>query len=121
MLIRSPEQARALLAAAIPPQHVAFLSGLPVLVETDRAVFVHAGLRPGLPLAAQADEDLIWIRDGYRQSYAEFGKCVVHGHTPRELPLVTEFRIAIDTGAFQTGRLTAVRLMEGREPRLFST
>lgn len=120
-LAETPQALQQGLAEAIPASHLAFLTALPVMVETPDFVFVHAGLRPGIPIAAQRDEDLIWIRDNYRGDFAEFGKIIVHGHTPREAPLVGPHRIAIDTGAFATGRLTGVRLVPGEPPRLFST
>lgn len=112
---------RRVLMAAIPAEHRAFMAGLPVLLRTPNYVFVHAGLRPRVPLEAQTERDLLWIRDSYRESFAEFGRIVVHGHTPRTEPLVTPSRIAIDTGAFASGHLTAVRLLPGAAPKILQT
>lgn len=114
-------EAAQLVASYIPTEHIDYMRALPVLVETPAAIFVHAGLRPGTALSAQSDEDLLWFRDEYRNDFAEFGKVVVHGHTPRDTPLVTEHRIAVDTGAVLTGQLTAVRITPSGPPVLLST
>ena len=63
-------------------------------------------MRPGVPLDRQSEEDLLWIRDEFLNSRADFGKIVVHGHTPAEQPEVLPNRINVDTGAFMSGRLT---------------
>lgn len=109
-----------LIASHVPAEHIDFLERLPILLETPEAIFVHAGLRPGVALAAQTDDDLIWFRDNYESDYAEFGRPVVHGHMPRAEALVTPHRIAIDTGVYVNGRLTAVRIMPGQPPVLFA-
>jgi serine/threonine protein phosphatase 1 len=70
-------------------------------------------VRPGVPLEQQSEEDLLWIRDEFLGSTMNFGKIVVHGHTPVEAPDVLPNRINIDTGAFATGHLTCVALDEG--------
>jgi serine/threonine protein phosphatase 1 len=72
--------------------------------------FVHAGLRPGLSIEDQDAHDLMWIRDLFLNERRPFEKVVVHGHTPDELPYIGPSRIGIDTGAYATGVLTAVRL-----------
>lgn len=102
--------------AHIPDEHVAFLESLPALLETPGYVFVHAGLRPGIAVASQLFEDLIWYRDDFAETYASLGSTVVHGHTIREQVLVTPGRIALDTGAFATSRLSAIRLAPGLPP-----
>lgn len=121
LLTQTPAEIRRGLAAAIPATHRAFLMTLAAILTTPRHIFVHAGLRPHVPLPDQSERDLLWIRDYYRGTYAEFGRTVVHGHTPRETALVTPSRIAIDTGAFFSGQLTAVRLSPGRAPKLLQT
>jgi serine/threonine protein phosphatase 1 len=83
-------------------------------------VFVHAGIRPGVPLEAQDDEDLCWIREPFLSSTADHGKVVVHGHTIAPAPELRRNRIGIDTGAFATGVLTCVVLEEDRQ-RFLST
>jgi len=105
----------------VPAEHQDYLAALPVMVETPGAIFVHAGLRPGTAVADQSDDDLLWYRDEYRDDFAEFGKVVVHGHTPRSTPLLTPHRIAVDTGAVLSGQLTAVRITPAGPPVLFST
>jgi serine/threonine protein phosphatase 1 len=78
-------------------------------------VFVHAGLRPGVPLADQEEADLLWIRGEFLESGHAFGPVVVHGHTPTSEPFLSATRIGIDTGCFMSGRLTALRIdAEGR-------
>ena len=72
-------------------------------------LFVHAGLRPGVPLSAQGESDLIWIRGPFLDHAGSFDQIVVHGHTPGDEPVVRPNRIGIDTGAFFTGRLTALQ------------
>jgi serine/threonine protein phosphatase 1 len=103
----------------VPDEHVAFLEGLPALLETPGFVFVHAGLRPGIAVARQQFEDLIWYRDDFAETYETLGSTVVHGHTIRDEVLVSPGRIALDTGAFATGRLSAVRLAPGLPPLVF--
>lgn len=102
----------------VPEDHRAFLCSLPVLIETPQHIFVHAGLRPAVALEDQDVSDLLWIRDDFTETYREFGKLVVHGHTPRPEPLVTASRIALDTGAYLTGRLAAVRLSSHLAPKI---
>jgi serine/threonine protein phosphatase 1 len=95
---------------AMPAAHIEFLRSLKMSLPHGRYFFCHAGVRPGIALAKQSDDDLIWIRDEFLNSNADFGKIVVHGHTPAPEPDVRPNRINIDTGAFATGRLTCVAL-----------
>ena len=84
-------------------------------------VFVHAGIRPGRSLENQSPQDLLWIRDDFLRSPAPLpGKVVVHGHTICDLPQDLGHRINIDTGAFVSGRLTALALRGGAR-RFLST
>ena len=85
-------------------------SDLQLSVSFGDYLFVHAGVSPGVPLAAQSEADLIWIRDPFLNHAEPFGKIVVHGHTPGKEPVTRPNRIGIDTGAVFTGRLTALRL-----------
>jgi serine/threonine protein phosphatase 1 len=101
------------LGQALPPAHLAFLDGLAPMHRADRFLFVHAGIRPGLPAERQSLEDLIWIRDEFLQSTADHGAIVVHGHTITREPDFRPNRIGIDTGAYRSGRLTALRLGDG--------
>jgi len=105
------ERAREEFGQRMPPSHLAFLSGLELIMVVGDYAFVHAGLRPGLSIQDQDEHDLMWIRDVFLNERRPFEKVVVHGHTPEEAPFVGERRIGIDTGAYATGVLTAVRLM----------
>lgn len=109
-----------LVASHIPQEHIELLTGLPVLLETPAAICVHAGLRPGVSVARQADHDLLWFRDGYRSDFAEFGRPVLHGHSPRAEPLVLPGRIAVDTAACQGGKLTSVRISAAQSPKILT-
>jgi serine/threonine protein phosphatase 1 len=104
------ENARLALEAALPESHTTFLRTLELAIVSGDYVFVHAGLRPGVPLEEQSERDLIWIRDEFLSHGQPFEKVVVHGHTPDAAPHMGQFRIGIDTGAYATGTLTAVRL-----------
>lgn len=106
--------------AAIAPEHVAFLRELPVRFSCGDYAFVHAGMRPGLPLESQRREDLMWIRREFLNYQESFGHCVVHGHTPSKEPEVLSNRINIDTGAYATGRLTCL-VLEGADRFMIST
>jgi serine/threonine protein phosphatase 1 len=110
------QEARAALKAAVAGEHMAFYRGLELAVVCGDYLFVHAGVRPGVALAAQSKADLLWIRDDFLSSSASFGKVVVHGHSPEAEPYLGNNRIGIDTGAYATSILTAVRLIDtGRE------
>jgi serine/threonine protein phosphatase 1 len=113
-------EARAQLREKMPAAHREFLESLPTAHELGGYFFCHAGVRPGVPLARQADEDLIWIRDEFLDSTAFHGRLIVHGHTPVAEPDFRPNRINIDTGAFATGRLTCLAL-EGTSRRILST
>jgi serine/threonine protein phosphatase 1 len=102
------------LRGVMPAAHVDFLRSLKISLSRGRYFFCHAGVRPGLPLERQSDEDMLWIRDEFLLSRADFGKIVVHGHTPVGEPEVLANRIGIDTGAFASDRLTCVALDDGR-------
>jgi serine/threonine protein phosphatase 1 len=110
------ELTRARFAEALPDAHRAFLAELALSVTVGDYLFVHAGVRPGVPLAEQDPNDLIWIRHEFLESDEDFGKVVVHGHTPALEPELRANRIGVDTGACFTGVLTAVRL-HGTERR----
>jgi len=110
---------RALLHA-LPRHHKDFLAGLPEEVTFGDYLFVHAGIKPGLPLDRQSREHRIWIRDVFLDSEVDHGLVVVHGHTiVHEVEWRTN-RIGVDTGAYTTGRLTAL-VLEGGDRRLLQT
>lgn len=104
------EWLREQLAARLPDDHLAFLQGLGTMHTEGDYVFVHAGIRPGVPIPIQEKRDLLWIREPFLESRADHGKVVVHGHTPTAEPDVRANRIGIDTGACYGGRLTALAL-----------
>jgi len=100
----------------VPPSHLSFLRNLPLSHEEGDYLFVHAGVRPGIALGAQEAEDLIWIREEFLNSDEDFGRVIVHGHTPQRNPQSRANRIGIDTGAVYGGKLTSV-VLEGTERR----
>jgi len=96
--------------ARIPEEHMRFFKTLMPYYETERFIFVHAGLLPGRPLSSQSEYDMQWIRQEFIESRYHFGKRVVFGHTRLSEPLVAENKIGIDTGAVYGGKLTCVEL-----------
>jgi serine/threonine protein phosphatase 1 len=104
------EDLAALLKAKVPANHVEFMSSFERWIEVGDYLFVHAGLRPGIALADQSSSDLRWIRDEFLRHRESFGKLVVHGHSITGEADVRSNRIGIDTGAFASGRLTAIGL-----------
>jgi serine/threonine protein phosphatase 1 len=113
-------QLRALLAARVPAEHIAFLRGFRDSYRSGEYLFVHAGIRPGTPIEEQSPKDMRWIRDKFLDDARDHGVCVVHGHSIA--PAVDEKpnRVGIDTGAYASGRLTALGL-EGRDRWFLST
>ena len=96
------------LAKSMPKPHLEFLESLKLSFSCGDFLFVHAGIRPGVPIRKQREEDLLWIREEFLSCKQRFEKFVVHGHTPVQTPDVRSNRINIDTGAFATGRLTCI-------------
>jgi serine/threonine protein phosphatase 1 len=116
----SPQEIHRACVAAVPLRHQAFFSALPRSVEFGSYFFVHAGVNPRRPLRDQDPHDLVWIREPFLNSAADFGRIVVHGHTPVVEPDIRENRINIDTGAVFTGHLTCL-VLEGTTRRLLQT
>jgi serine/threonine protein phosphatase 1 len=102
------------LSASLPKDHRQFLRSLAPSFTCGDFFFVHAGVKPGIPLAQQREADLLWIRDDFLLCEDNFGKVIVHGHTPVREPDIRPNRINIDTGAYATGRLSCLRI-EGSE------
>jgi serine/threonine protein phosphatase 1 len=98
------------LAGALPDSHRQFLEKLDPSFSCGDFFFAHAGVKPGVPLARQREEDLLWIRDDFLLCEEDFGKIIVHGHTPVQEPDIRANRINIDTGAYATGRLTCLMI-----------
>lgn len=107
---REPTSALRLLRRSIPKEHLNFLSGFADTASFGRYLFVHAGVRPGVPLAKQAAQDLRWIRAPFLDDETDHGRIVVHGHTISEEIDERPNRIGLDTGAYWSGVLTAVGL-----------
>jgi serine/threonine protein phosphatase 1 len=101
-------------AGYLPGPHLPFLRGLAAHHTEGGYLFVHAGVRPGIPLNRQSRHDLMWIREPFLSSKGAFGAVVVHGHTPRPEPMVRPNRIGIDTGAVMGGVLTCAVLEANR-------
>jgi serine/threonine protein phosphatase 1 len=114
------EKARAGFVENFPRAHLEFLGSLPYSYELGGYFFVHAGIRPGIPLSEQKPEDMLWIREDFLFSRAELDKVVVYGHTPVEQAGRRGHRLSLDTGAYATGRLSAA-VLEGQECRFLST
>jgi serine/threonine protein phosphatase 1 len=120
----APDAARQA-ARAVPDDHVAFLSGLPLYLQRGPHLFVHAGIRPGLALHKQVETDLLWIRDDFLNHEAAFDWLVIHGHTARKQPEHRGNRVNLDAGAGWGRPLTAASIEgdavfvlepEGRRP-----
>ena len=108
-------------ASLLPPAHLLFLQGLAPLWSTDGLLCVHAGVRPGVPLEDQVEDDLLWIREdflGWPGTAPMLPEqpdiLIVHGHTPRSAPELRPNRLGIDTGAGRGGRLTCAVLEGGQ-------
>jgi len=98
----------------IPARHLLFLRDLKRCHRVGPYFFVHAGVRPGVPLDRQSRHDLLWIREPFLSFAGNFGAVVVHGHTPRPEPEVRRNRIGIDTAAVMGGPLTCAVLEDDR-------
>ncbi len=103
-------ETQALMRAAVPAEDLAYLRAMEDMVAIGDYLFVHAGIRPGVPLDQQRTGDLRWIREPFTSHRESFGPVVVYGHTIYERPEIGSNRIGIDTGAYQSGRLTAIGL-----------
>ncbi len=112
--------ARAQFKQNFPEDHLAFIENLPSSAAFGGYFFAHAGARPGVPLEEQDSYDLMWIRDDFLHTGYEFGKLIVHGHTPGEKPEFRSNRINIDTAAFATGVLTCL-VLEGESQLIIAT
>jgi serine/threonine protein phosphatase 1 len=97
---------------ALPQSHLRFFRNLQNSFACGDFFFVHAGVKPNVELSRQKESDLLWIRGEFLSSNCEFGKIVVHGHTPTTEIEVATNRINIDTGAFATSRLTSLVIEE---------
>lgn len=105
----------------LPATHLAFLSALSLCANVGDYHFVHAGVRPGVPLDAQDPSDQLWIRSEFHNMPAALrpDKVIVHGHQPTRRPIDAGWRIGVDTGAVYWGSLTAV-MLDGARRRFIS-
>ena len=106
------EEAQQMMRAAVPDEDVAFLKSFEDMIAIGDYLFVHAGIDPRVPIEEQKVHDLRWIREPFLSHAEHHGQVVVHGHTITDEPEDCGNRIGIDTGAFMTGRLTAL-VLEG--------
>ncbi|WP_376876468.1 metallophosphoesterase [Albirhodobacter sp. R86504] len=97
----------------VPQAHLDWLNARPTYFARDEALFVHAGIRPGVALADQKEDDLLWIRPDFLESSVDHGPLVVHGHTAIEAATLYPNRLNIDSSAAYGGPLSAV-VIEGR-------
>ncbi|MDB5657891.1 MAG: serine/threonine protein phosphatase [Cypionkella sp.] len=100
--------------AAVPEAHLTFLEARPIYYQRGEVTFVHAGIRPGIRIEQQTEDDLVWIRKGFLEDTRDFGDLIVHGHTALDAPTNYGNRVNIDSSAAYGGPLTAV-VLEGRE------
>lgn len=110
----SYEEVQAMMHRHIPPEMIDYIRNFENSIHIGDYLFVHAGIRPGTPLDTQTAEDLRWIREPFLSHPHDLGAVVVHGHTITPDPVVRDNRLGIDTGAYQSGRLSAV-MLEGEE------
>jgi serine/threonine protein phosphatase 1 len=114
------DTAREAFLRALPQGHLDFLQQTRLNVSFGDYFFVHAGVKPGVPLDQQVSNDLLWIREEFLRFEGSHGKVVVHGHTPVEKPDMRHNRINVDTGAYASSTLTAL-VLEGEQRRFLST
>jgi len=102
---------------AVPRSHTEFLGQLQFMQTFGDFFFCHAGIRPGVALDAQAPDDLIWIRGEFHRYEPLHPKVIVHGHTPVRAPDIRPNRVNLDTGAYQSGLLSAL-VIDGRDKQI---
>lgn len=117
---RGEEEILAIVRAAVPAEHRSFIGSFVDTCRLGDYLFVHAGIRPGVPIEEQLQSDLRWIREPFLRDETDHGCVVVHGHTITADVEERRNRIGIDTGAYRTGVLTAL-VLEGSERRYIDT
>jgi serine/threonine protein phosphatase 1 len=105
--------------AAVPPDHLRFLESRPTSFVAEQALFVHAGIRPGIALQDQAEDDLVWIRKDFLEDTRDHGALVVHGHTALDRATHYGNRLNLDSSAAYGGPLSAA-VIEGRRAFLLT-
>ena len=109
-----PDSPRETWRQHVPDSHMRFLRELKLMHREGEYVFVHGGVRPGVPLEQQARDDVLRMRQPFLYSEMKFGAVVVHGHSPVKAPVIRHNRIAIDTGAVFGGEMTCLVLENGQ-------
>ena len=122
ILGRPPLELSNELKRQLPKTHEQFLRTLPLTHQAGDYFFVHAGIRPGIAIEEQKEEDLLWIRKRFQNAPPDErpDRVIVHGHDPVKKPVDVGWRIAVDTGACWTGTLCAV-VLEGTTRRFITT
>jgi serine/threonine protein phosphatase 1 len=107
--------------SSLPAPHIEWIKALPLRFGDRKRLFVHAGIRPGVAIAEQSDDDLLWIREPFLSSKGGYNTFVVHGHTPTKsrLPDLRPHRLNLDTGACFGGELTAAAFTDEKALPLF--
>jgi len=108
------------LREAVTPEERAWLGRMRTSLRVGDYYFVHAGVRPAIPLDKQIDDDRLWIREEFLDSRKKHGAMIVHGHSISHDVEQRPNRIGLDTGAYITGKLTAIGL-QGRDRWFLST
>ena len=115
------EEALQLIRETVPAAHREFLAGFADTFSFGDYLFVHAGIRPGVPIEDQRPRDLRWIREPFLADTSGSGQIVVHGHTIVDGVQEKPARIAIDTGAYKSGVLTAIAIEDDERWYLSAT
>ncbi|SLN13371.1 Serine/threonine-protein phosphatase 1 [Aquimixticola soesokkakensis] len=102
-----------IIAAHVPRNHLDYIANLPVSLSLPEWFFCHAGVNPDLALDQQSKDDLVWSDPAVLDQHRVANTTVVHGHTPEPQVLVLPHRICVDTGAYSTHRLSAIKLKDG--------
>lgn len=110
------DEAQAMMRAAVPQADRDFIATFEDMIVLGDYVFVHAGVDPQAAMDDQRPATLRWIREPFLSHEGDLGRLVVHGHTISDVPVVRPHRIGVDTGAYASGRLTAL-VLEGEERR----
>ncbi|MCR9271104.1 MAG: serine/threonine protein phosphatase [Hyphomonadaceae bacterium] len=109
---QQPDALEHILRSAIPKKHADFLKSFLESVQFGDYFFTHAGIRPGIPLDKQSGREMRWIRGPFLEHEGDHGVVVVHGHTVNDEVVVKSNRIGLDTGAYKTGKLSAICIEE---------
>ena len=118
--VRNERAALSMIRDVIPHSHASFIGSFADTLRFGDYLFVHAGIRPGVDLSLQTQSDLRWIRSPFLEDRSDHGMIIVHGHSISTEPEFEPNRIGIDTGAYRTGRLTALAL-DGEDRWLLDT